>query len=160
MGVAAWAEVAMVGATSEVGVASAVLPTVRLVGRLAVAAREAAVMAPEGPAREVGAAKALGALGAAARVAAAWAVVAWAVAVMAPEGLAREAGEAKALGALGVVAAAKAAVGWRRWSRHNRSQRSNTSPSWIPCSCSSSIRSSCCYSSNRSRCCPRKNKTT
>ena len=44
---AAWAEVAMVGATSEAGAASAVLPTVRLVGCLAVAAREAAVMAPE-----------------------------------------------------------------------------------------------------------------
>ena len=58
---AAWAEVAMVGATSEVGAAPAVLPPARLVGCLAVAAREAwaavaragVVRAPEGLARAV-----------------------------------------------------------------------------------------------------------
>lgn len=60
----------MVGATSKGGAAYAVLRngapkrcSQRLVGRLAVVAKEAVVMVPEGTARELGAVKALGARG-------------------------------------------------------------------------------------------------
>ena len=133
---AAWAEVAMVGAISGAGAAPAVLPTARPVGCLAVAAkavraavaragvvtaqeglargvvvrRVGAAMDPEGLARAVGAAKALGALGAASEVEEAPA----ALPTVRPAGSLEVAGReaVAALGAAAQVAAAWAVAAW------------------------------------------------